>query len=334
MKKLLLPLILLILPTIIMTSCTEARDTNHLNEIDTSIKQKQHMTENTLVLPEPILKNGTNGENVKKLQTALNELGYNIEVTGKFDKKLTAALKDFQSQQPKLLVSGEYNQPTKDWLAKAISGEFTIKPGKGSVPISNPKETVKVDKPSDILVLVNKSHALPVNYVPEDLIAPNVRFPFEKDLPKRYMRKEAALALEELFKASDKAGLDLFAQSGYRSYERQDAIFASYVARDGEEAANNYSARPGESEHQTGLTMDVTSPAVKYSLTTDFANTEEGNWLKAHAHEYGFIIRYPKGKEHITKYQYEPWHLRYVGSKVATVIHAKGITLEEYLGAV
>src|SRR5690606_29752197 len=145
------------------------------------------------------------------------------------------------------------------------------------------------------------------------------------------LRKEAAAALEELFKQAKADKLNLYAQSGYRSYERQKAIFASNSKRVGEEKANRVSAHAGQSEHQTGLSMDVTSPAVGNDLVTDFENTVEGKWIKDHAHEFGFIIRYPKGKESITGYDYEPWHLRYVGKQHAEIIHQKGITLEEYL---
>ncbi|ASN07208.1 D-alanyl-D-alanine carboxypeptidase family protein [Virgibacillus necropolis] len=328
MKRKLLSIILLLSVLCLFTACTEPTTANHSGSKDTTIEPK-----NDSELPASTLKSGDSGEDVKELQAALVKIGYEISVTGNFDNETTEALKDFQAQQVKLPASGEYNQATMKWLKKALDGEFAVEPGKGSVPISNPEETVIVDDPSDTLVLVNKSHALPNDYIPDDLIAPNVRFPFTQDLPKRYMREEAAHALEDLFKASDKAGLDLFAQSGYRSYNTQESIFASYVAKDGEDAANKYSARPGESEHQTGLTMDVTSPEINFNLNTNFAKTEEGKWVKAHAHEYGFIIRYPKGKESITKYQYEPWHLRYVGKEVATVIHEKDITLEKYLGA-
>ena len=332
MQKL-LPFIMLLFLVTILTSCTEPTVADHSDTKDTTIDSKQNPEKNNIHLPEPTLKDGVQGEAVKELQLALKKLGYKLPISETFDNETTKALKDFQAQQVELPASGIYNRATKEWLEKALNGEFTIEPGKGSAPITNPKEPVVVDDPTDTLVLVNKSHALPKGYEPGDLIASNVRFPFTQDLPKRYMRKEAAHALEDLFGAADKAGLDLFAQSGYRSYNRQVAIFASYVEDDGEEAANKYSARPGESEHQTGLTMDVTSPEINFNLHTDFAKTAEGKWVKTHAHEYGFIVRYLKGKENITKYQYEPWHLRYVGKDVAAVIHEKGITLEKYLGA-
>ena len=189
-----------------------------------------------------------------------------------------------------------------------------------------------VENPYDVLALVNKNHALPDDYEPVDLVVPNVRFPFEEDVPKKQLRKIAADALEDQFAAGDEDCITLFAQSGYSSYDRKEAIFASNAAKNGEEHANTYSARAGQSEHQTGLVMDVTAQAVGFDLVIDFGETEEGKWIKEHAHEYGFIIRYPEGKEAITLYQYEPWHLRYVGQKTASAIYEEDQTFEEYLG--
>lgn len=134
---------------------------------------------------------------------------------------------------------------------------------------------------------------------------------------------------EEYFKKltedAKKEGLDIYLGSGYRSYKDQVLVYNSYVETDGKEKADTYSARPGYSEHQTGLVIDVNT------INDAFGETKEAAWLAEHAHEYGFIIRYPKGKENITGYKYEPWHIRYVGSKVATDIYERGISLEEYL---
>jgi len=188
-----------------------------------------------------------------------------------------------------------------------------------------------VTDPDSILVLVNKASHLPEDYEPQDLVQPDVPFPFTEDLPKKLLRREAAASLEELFAAAKEQGLKLYAQSGYRSYQRQAAIFAANVDKYGEEHANTFSARPGESEHQTGLTMDVTSSEVDYRLEEEFASTPEGLWLKDHAHEFGFIIRYPKDREKDTGYTYEPWHLRYVGREAAQEIFAKGLILEDFL---
>lgn len=186
--------------------------------------------------------------------------------------------------------------------------------------------------PSDIETLVNREFRLPADYEPEDLVVPDVPFPFDEDDPKKQLRKPAAEALEELFREAREEGLELFAISGYRSYSRQETIFSANAARDGEEAANQYSARPGESEHQTGLAMDVSSPSNDYALTVDFGETAEGKWLANHAHRYGFIIRYPADKTDITGYQYEPWHLRYVGEELAMLLYETRMTLEEYYG--
>lgn len=187
-----------------------------------------------------------------------------------------------------------------------------------------------VPNPNDILVLVNKKRHLPSDYVPPDLIEPHVTFSFSGQSPKKTMRQEAAKALEKLFEASQAEGMDIVAQSGYRSYSTQKQIYAANFRQMGE-SANQYSAQAGQSEHQTGLAMDVTCSEIGFSLEDEFGNTKEGKWLSKNCARFGFIIRYQKGKEGITGYAYEPWHIRYVGEKAAQEIMEKGITLEEYL---
>lgn len=153
------------------------------------------------------------------------------------------------------------------------------------------------------------------------------------DLPKDYTPGENPTARNQLNKLIQDArnqDLDLVFRSGYRSYESQEQLYNDYVARDGEEAANQYSATPGNSEHQTGLAFDVGSDTATDDFRSSFGDTDEGKWMEEHAHEYGFIIRYLEGKEDITGYQYEPWHLRYVGKDLAQKVHQKNVTLEEY----
>jgi D-alanyl-D-alanine carboxypeptidase len=190
-----------------------------------------------------------------------------------------------------------------------------------------------VADPDSIAVVVNKQSALPKSYVPADLVFPKVPFLSSATTEKRKMRKEAATALEQLFAAAKKDGILLAGVSAYRSYQTQKELFEYYAKRDGEEKARTYSAVQGTSEHETGLAIDVSGLNGKCPATDCFANTPEAKWLAEHAHEYGFIIRYPQGKQSITGYQYEPWHLRYVGIAIAQEIHAKGITLEEYSAA-
>ncbi|MTI66338.1 MAG: D-alanyl-D-alanine carboxypeptidase family protein [Firmicutes bacterium] len=200
---------------------------------------------------------------------------------------------------------------------------------KNTTYIDNNNKTI-VKNTNSILVLINKERNLPSDYKPKDLVIPNIRFPFKEDLPKKKLRKVAATSLEKMFNGADKKGIYLFGASGYRSYNRQKVLFDSYSKRYGKKAANKFSAKPGQSEHQTGLVMDVTSQSVGFRLKEKFGQTKEGKWIKKNAHEYGFIVRYPKGKEDITGYQYEPWHIRYVGKEVAENIYENNITLEEF----
>ncbi|MFA5524809.1 MAG: M15 family metallopeptidase [Tissierellales bacterium] len=189
-----------------------------------------------------------------------------------------------------------------------------------------------VTNPDDILVLVNKERILESDYKPNDLVIPDVPFTFEGNDQKRYLRKVAAEALEELFKEGEKEGVVLHAASGYRSYERQEFLFNYRAERNGVEETNKLTARPGQSEHQTGLAMDVTSESVNFSLNEKFEQTVEGIWLRENAHRFGFILRFLKEKTDITGYSYEPWHIRYIGEDVAADIYGKSITLEEYFG--
>jgi D-alanyl-D-alanine carboxypeptidase len=130
----------------------------------------------------------------------------------------------------------------------------------------------------------------------------------------------------KLQNAAAQQGLNIWLSSGFRSYDYQAQIYNNYVARDGQAAADTYSARAGYSEHQTGLAIDVNQ------IDDSFAGTPEAIWLENHCHEYGFILRYPQGKQSITGYQYESWHIRYVGTDMSYPIHASGLTLEEYFG--
>ena len=188
-----------------------------------------------------------------------------------------------------------------------------------------------VTNPDSIHVVANKQRYLPEGYAPSDLVVPKVEFSFGGTEEKSHLRKEAASALEQLFAAAEEEDIKLYAVSGYRSYTRQKAIYANNVATRGEAETAKVSAAPGTSEHQTGLAMDVSALSVNNLLEQSFGETEEGRWLADHAQEYGFIVHYLKGKEAVTGYTYEPWHIRYVGKELAAAVHASGLSLEEYL---
>jgi LAS superfamily LD-carboxypeptidase LdcB len=269
----------------------------------------------TIDLPDGVFRVGDRGKEVKSIQVALNNLGYSLVEDGVYGPTTKRIVTDFQSQYDALKVDGIYGPKTKEYLAEALLTDHTI-----------------LADPSDTLALVNKGNSLPSNYIPANLVVPNVPFPFPEFHEKKLMREDAARALEKLFAKAKEDGIELYATSGYRSYDRQKAIFTSKSMQYGLERANQFSAKPGESEHQTGLAMDVTSPKVDFRLTQSFGETREGKWLKENAPKFGFIIRYPQGKQDITGYQYEPWHLRYVGNNhISYEIASNGATLEEYL---
>lgn len=194
--------------------------------------------------------------------------------------------------------------------------------------------STKVDKSSEYLKLVNKTHAVESREEPDDLVQLKTGTKEGVTTEHDQLRRVPAKYFVQLVKGGKAQGLEFVATSAYRPYAYQKSLHERYAAKDGAVKANTYSAKPGYSEHETGLCLDVSSPSVNYSLTEAYGTTTEGKWLANNAHKYGFIIRYPKGKEKITGYDYEPWHLRYVGKAAAKEIYEKEITLEEYLGEV
>ena len=185
------------------------------------------------------------------------------------------------------------------------------------------KNIKKIKNPDNILVLVNKNNKLDNNYKPKDLEIINIKYS-NKD---KYLRKEAKEAFEQLSEDASKLNLSIIAVSTFRSYSYQKNLYSEYVNKKGKKYADLCSARPGHSEHQTGLSLDVMGSNKDYNK---FDESKEFNWMINNAYKYGFILRYPKDKEHITGFKYEPWHYRYVGKEIAKIIHDKNITLEEY----
>ncbi|MEK5480659.1 MULTISPECIES: M15 family metallopeptidase [unclassified Viridibacillus] len=164
-----------------------------------------------------------------------------------------------------------------------------------------------------------------------DLLIASKRYPLPADFAPGE-DPEARAAFEELNAAGILEGYTFNAFSTYRSYDRQVELYANYVNRDGKEAADTYSARPGYSEHQTGLAFDIGEVGSEQFFADEgFGKTEAGKWLAKNAHKYGFIMRYPKGKENVTGYMHESWHFRYVGKDIAKDIYNNKSTLEEYL---
>ena len=211
-----------------------------------------------------------------------------------------------------------------------VQQETTTNEPDEEMPSDTEEDTDIDNEDPSITVLVNKQYSLDENYAPEDLVTVDVPTVLENPEVNQ-LRQEAADALKLMFDNAEESDIYLHGRSGYRSYQTQVQLFQNYSAKHGEEAANRYSAKPGQSEHQTGLVMDVTSESVEYQLTESFGETEEGKWLSEHAHEFGFIIRYPKDAEDVTGYIYEPWHIRFLGVDMATKVYESGLTYEEYL---
>lgn len=184
-----------------------------------------------------------------------------------------------------------------------------------------------IDDPNSITVVVNKQRPLaPIDWAPADLRMPQ-GIPNTNGQP---VRDAAASALERMYAAASEQGMPFTITSAYRAYDYQVSLFDNYAARDGVAAAETYSARPGHSEHQTGLAVDLDDGAG-CAFMSCFGETATGQWLKANAHSYGFILRYNQGAEPTVGFIYEPWHFRYVGTEVAEDMHARGIqNLEDY----
>ena len=185
--------------------------------------------------------------------------------------------------------------------------------------------------PQALDVLVNKRVALPPGFQAKHLVAPTVAFIFSGYAERRLLRAAAAHALERLFAEAERAGVPLAGVSGYRSQMTQAALFASYRSQVGLAGASRFSARAGHSEHETGLAVDVTTADGRCPAEPCFGSTRASRWLARHAAGVGFIIRYPRGAEKWTGYIYEPWHLRYLGRRLAERVVKSGLTYDQYV---
>ena len=193
------------------------------------------------------------------------------------------------------------------------------------------KKRFSLTDPTSLWVIVNKQHPLnPVTYVPNDLVVPGVplRVPGNETMQ---LRQAAAQSLTQLFASAKASDINLMLSSGYRSYEYQVSLYNGYVQSQGQATADTQSARPGYSEHQTGLAADVEPINRKCELENCFKDTPEGQWVATNAYKFGFIIRYVADKTAVTGYTFEPWHIRYIGAPLAQELHDEHTeTLEEF----
>lgn len=196
-----------------------------------------------------------------------------------------------------------------------------------ATPSPSPNGDVTILPCNDPLVPVDRERRLPADCVPPDLVTIRDEF----SMSQQYVRAETAENLHQMLEDARAAGHEIVVRSAYRSYELQDQIFHSLADSIGWEAASRRSAYPGHSEHQLGTTVDVTNAAVGYELDQAFADTAAGQWLQENAWQYGFVMSYPEGTEHITGYVFEPWHWRYVGIDIAQRIVEGGHVPGQYL---
>lgn len=181
-------------------------------------------------------------------------------------------------------------------------------------------------------ILINRENRLSENYVPDNLIEISSRFlNYAED---DNLESTASEALNRMFNAAMEDGISLIGVSGYRSYDMQRRLYDTRMMREGEAQTRSYTAEAGASEHQTGLAIDILSD--EYSVLDEgFENTRAFKWLNENCYKYGFILRYLKGKEDITGYNYEPWHFRYIGNEEAAMeIMNRGLTFEEYINEI
>lgn len=239
-------------------------------------------------------------------------------------------MQDGQDGQDKENEPGGDNQLTSAAAAPSTPSYPADAPWEGfdMYGVPDALDTLTEDD-GDLLVLVNKLHAVSKNYYPSDMVAVDGKYTTNQGLE---MKSDAYDAYLQMRKAARADEIYFKICSAYRTYSTQEYLYNSYLGSMGEDLRNIRSAYPGRSEHHTGYAIDITSKSMGWTLSQAFADYPEGEWINKHCSEYGFIIRYPKGKTDITGYDYEPWHLRYVGTEAAAEITEQGITLEEYLG--
>ena len=258
-------------------------------------------------------------ENVTVFDNSNEEINIEIEGDYSFDKDGTYPLKY-------VAIDSSGNKTVK--LFNLIVNKSQMVNGKlvdGIYKTSNGYELKIEDGVAyiDGLIIVNKSYP-----IPEDYIIANPAATVSKISCTNCLDKDTLEAFNLMKVDAKSIGLNIWIQSGYRSYYLQTTLYNNYAARDGKALADTYSARPGHSEHQTGYAFDLNT------IDDSFQHTAEGKWVNSNCYLYGFIIRYPKGKEEQTGYMYESWHLRYVGKDLAAKLYNNGdwITIEEYFG--
>ena len=293
------------------------KNNNTLDNKDTFIDDNNKEKDNSL-------------DNNKSNTSSIDNNGSKDNNSSKDDNKSNNGSKDNTNSKDNATTSG--NISSKEEVEKTLSKIYPkLKVIDGQrVSIGTTKNGFSIYKVNDVyyiddIMMVNKTYGLPESYIPVDTKESCIG---KTSTCNKCINKTAYEAFNKMRADASSIGLNIYIASGYRPYVGQESIYNRYIKRDGKEAADTYSARPGYSEHQTSYSFDLNS------ITDSFIKTKEGLWVNDNAYLYGFIIRFPKGKDRITGYKYEPWHLRYVGYNLAKKLYNNGdwISLEEYFG--
>lgn len=270
-----------------------------------------------------LLEHGYNEEEVK---TILNEFKIDEEInfflTEKVNKNYVNITKEKYYLKKNFSKYINYMNENKKYDLKTVVRNINI-----HLDQKFYEANLTADISKDTSMLVNKSYLLSSDYEPDDLVTISQNYSWG-DLGSKKIRKVAYDAFLDMWNAANEAGYYLMVNSAYRSYQDQERVYNDYKNSRGEKYADSIAARPGASEHQTGLALDIFSKTNSNKNT--FKDSETAAWLKNNAHNYGFILRYPEGLENITGYNFEAWHFRYVGIDLATAIYNENITFEEY----
>lgn len=282
------------------------------------------------------------GIGIKKYYDKINSYPYKLEKAGYSDKESEVLLKKLKDEQLEEILKKKHNKLFDDFVSQKyfifnnldkyieyytdnsdLEPKYVVSVINVKANIDQYEDVEKTNINKNNLMLVNKHNYLTKEYKPNDLVKVSLQYCYgeneiKKEVMDQFLKMYNDAKLEDLY---------LIITSAFREYEFQETLWNRYANSQGEAWADSVAARPGYSEHQTGLALDI----VTYSSNmNEFENTDEFKWLDKNAHKYGFILRYPDGKEDITGYSYESWHYRYVGVKDATKIKKLGITFDEY----
>ena len=294
---------------------TEYFNPKYTNEyLDIKYLDKQNYLSNI----NSLLSLGYTSNDINTIYSKLNDNSINFILNNTYIKDLTSIIsisyfkEDYLERYIKYLSSNTLERETAiTYVNIGLDNDYYT-------------NVIDITNQDDLLVLVNKYHKLSNDYAPSDLETINSKYQWLGR--SNQLRHDAKIAFEEMCEAATKDNIYIYAGSGYRSYATQKSLYNRYVNQDGFAAAETYSARASYSEHQTGLAMDIANKSGFISK-----GDKEYEWLVNNSYKYGFILRYPEGKEKITGYMYEEWHYRYLGKDVAKDVYDSKLTYDEYL---